>query len=335
LLEIIYQKKIVEYFTIFQTPTKLFYSENGVKAVENLIAFIGFGEAAFHIGNGLKGEGLNNMVAYDKMQNDEVKGSIIRKRAEEAGIKLVETLEEAYTSAKYVLSLTSSKVAYEVAESVIPNLLPGQVFVDMNSAAPMLKEKIGSIPHKEGGIVLDGAVMNTVPGRGHKVPIFLSGEGAKVFQEELSKYGMNLTDLNAPIGAASAIKMFRSVFMKGLPQLLLESMVPAAKFGALDALVESLNESIGGKTVQDLANNLLGRTILHAERRAKEMRDVVLTLEEMDLDASMSRSAAEKLEQIALRGLPAKVGPKGDLSYSEVIELLLREGVTESECSGV
>lgn len=299
--------------------------------MENLITFIGFGEAAFHIANGLKSEGLMNIVAYDINQNDEKRGEIIRKRAEEAGITLADTLEEAYSSAKFIASLTSSKVAYEVAELIIPNLLPGQVFVDMNSAAPVLKRDIGNILHAEGVLVCDAAVMSTVPGSGHKVPIFLSGEGANAFHDSLKEYGMNLTNLNAPIGGSSAIKMFRSVFMKGLPQLMIESMIPAAKFGALDALVESLNETIVGKTIEDLANVFIARTVVHAERRAKEMTDVVSTLESMGIDASMSKSTKEKLEQLAAMNLVDVIGPKGDMEFREAIKLLLVQGEISNE----
>lgn len=299
--------------------------------MEKLIAFVGFGEAAFHIANGLKSEGLSDIVAYDINQNDEKRGEIIRKRAEEAGITLVDTLEDAYSSAKFIASLTSSKVAYSVAESIIPHLKSGQVFVDMNSAAPVLKSDIGNIPHAEGVLVCDAAVMSTVPGSGHKVPIFLSGEGANVFYDSLIKYGMNLTDLNAPIGGSSAIKMFRSVFMKGLPQLMIESMVPAAKFGALDALVDSLNETVVGKTIEDLANVFIARTMVHAERRAKEMKDVVSTLESMGLDASMSRSTEEKLEQLAAMNLVDVIGPKGDMDFRDAIKLLLVKGEISNE----
>lgn len=293
--------------------------------MENLISFVGFGEAAFHIANGLKSEGLRDIIAYDVNQDHEERGEIIRNRARESGIVLVDSLERAYSEARFIVSLTSAKVAYDVANGIIPNLKSGQVFVDMNSAAPTLKEKINNIEHENRVLICDAAVMTTVPGKGHKVPIFLSGDGAADFYIELSKYGMNLTDLEAPIGASSAIKMFRSVFMKGLPQLMIESMVPAAKFDVLDILIDSLNETLVGKTIEDLSKIFIARTMVHAERRAKEMADAVLTLEEMGLDASISKSVQYKLEQLAAKQYVDIIGPEGDMDFRDAIKILMNE----------
>lgn len=289
----------------------------------SLISLIGFGEAAFHIANGLKLEGLTGIIAYDVNQENSEKGELIRNRAKEVGMVLVDSLEEAYSNGEFIVSLTSAKVAFELGEKVIPNLKPGQVFVDMNSAAPSVKERINNIKRKEGVLFCDAAVMETVPGKGHKVPIFLSGDGALDFYLEFSKYGMNLTDLKAPAGASSAIKMFRSVFMKGLPQLMIEAMVPAAKYGALEALIDSLNGSLVGKTIEELSQVFIARTMVHAERRAKEMADAVSTLEELGLDASMSKSTQYKLEQLAERNYAKIIGAKGDMDFRDAIKLLM------------
>lgn len=293
--------------------------------MEDLICFIGFGEAAFHITNGLKSEGLTSIIAYDINQDDEERGKIIKERAKEAGISLADTIEKAYENAKFIVSLTSAAVAYNVAKGIIPNLKPGQVYVDMNSASPMVKDSVDKIERKDGVLICDAAVMTTVPGKGHKVPMLLSGDGASSFASELSKYGMNLTDLESPVGGSSAIKMFRSAFMKGLPQLMIESMVPAAKFGVLDTLIDSLNETLLGKTIEDLSKIFIARTMIHAERRSKEMADAVSTIEGMGFDASMSKGTQYKLEQLAERNYVNIIDPKGDIDYREAIQILVNE----------
>lgn len=293
--------------------------------MDNLIAFIGFGEAAFHIANGLKSEGMTNMVAYDVNQNDDNKGPFIKKRALEAGIALVDTSEKAYSSAKFIVSLTSASVAYDIAKEIIPNLSAGQVYVDMNSASPKVKSEIGNVQRPEGVLVCDAAVMSTVPGNGHKVPMLLSGDGAKEFYDSMSGYGMNLTDLNAQIGGSSAIKMFRSVVMKGLPQLLIESMMAAEKYGVLDTLLESLNDSIKGKAVEELAESMIVRTLIHAERRASEMKDVMSTLESMGIDDSMSAGTKEKLMKMADMDIAGKIGSASHKDYKQAIRLLIAE----------
>lgn len=293
--------------------------------MNNLICFIGFGEAAFHIANGLRSEGLSKIIAYDVNQDLGETGGIIRKRAKESGVTLAKTMEDAYKNSKFIISLTSAKVAYNVAKEIIPNLKKEQIFVDMNSAAPHIKVKINEIEREKGVLVCDAAVMTTVPGNGHKVPIFLSGDGALEFYLRLKEYGMNLKDLKSNIGASSAIKMFRSVFMKGLPQLMIESMVPAAKFEVLDILIESLNQTLVGKTIEDLSQVFFARTLIHAERRSKEMEDAIITLEEMELDASMSKATQYKLEQLVTRNYIDIIGPDGDMDFKDVIKILIEE----------
>lgn len=290
--------------------------------MNNLIAFIGFGEAAFHIAKGLKSEGLNNIVAFDINQKDEKIGTVIQKRAEEAGVRLADTLDEAYTSSKFVTSLTSASIALAVAKPIMSKLKPGQTYVDMNAAAPTIKSEIANLERADGVLFCDAAIMGPVPGNGHKVPMLLSGDGSNVFYNSFIEYGMNLTDLNVPAGGSSAIKMFRSVFMKGLPQLLIESMLPAYEFGALEALVDSLNDTIYGKSLEQISNTLLGRTLVHAKRRSSEMKDVIATLDNMGIDSSMSKSTKEKLDQLAELHLADGIGVDGDIDFKEVIGLL-------------
>ena len=288
-----------------------------------LLGFLGYGEAAYHISTGLKKDGLDRLVAFDVKAADEQAGKFIRDRAAEVGVDLAASMDELVASCTFIASLTSAGVAVAIAEKVIPKMKAGQVYVDMNSASPMVKEKIAALPRPEGVLVCDAAVMNPVPGAGHKVPITLAGDGSAAFLEALSPYGMNLENLNAPPGAAAAIKMFRSVFMKGLPQLLMEAMIPACKYGALDALTESLSESLSGKTIGQLAQQFIPRTIIHAERRAHEMADAVATLEEMGCVAAMSKATEHRLELLAKSGLGAKLPHDGKIDYRETLKMLI------------
>lgn len=291
--------------------------------MKHLLGFLGYGEAAYHISTGLKQEGIGAIAAFDVKAADPQAGQVIRDRAAQVGVDLAASMDELVASSTFIASLTSAGVAVAIAEQVIPTMKAGQVYVDMNSASPMVKEKIAALPRPEGALVCDAAVMNPVPGAGHKVPITLAGDGAAAFLDALSPYGMNLENLNAPAGAAAAIKMFRSVFMKGLPQLLMEAMIPALKYGALDALTASLSESLAGKSVEQLANQFIPRTVIHAERRAHEMADAVATLEEMGCEAAMSRATERRLELLARSGLGAKIPHDGKIDYRDALKLLI------------
>lgn len=280
------------------------------------LVFIGFGEAAYHIAAGLKSEGFTEMGAFD-LKVDSAK----RKRAAEVGVTLFDDLAEACKAGEFIFSLTSAKVAVDVAKDAFAYLKTGQVYVDMNSAAPTVKEAIDQLSREDGVLFCDAGVMGTVPGNGHKVPMFLSGDGAKCFARQFDDYGMNLTVLEAPAGGASAIKMFKSVVMKGLPQLMFESFEGAQKYGVLDILVTSLSASLEGKSIQKLADTFIARTLIHAARRSAEMQDVVKTLDALNVEASMAKATVAKLDQMADKDWQALLGEGGsNLGYQEAME---------------
>lgn len=284
--------------------------------MEFKICFIGFGEAAYHIARGLKGEGCGPMAAFDVMWQDERMGPVIRKRAEETGVTLLAASDDCIGRADFVCSLTSAAVAVRVASGIVPKLALGQTYVDMNSAGPSVKEAIAKLPHAEGVAICDAAVMGTVPGNGHRVPMFLAGDGAQGFYDAMSPFNMKLTVLRngenvSPAGSASAIKMLKSVVMKGLPQLMLESFIAAERYGVLDTLVKSLSGSLNGKTVEQLADTFVARTAIHAARRAAEMRDVRQMLGDLHCDSSMTDATIARLDKLAADGWGEKFGPEG------------------------
>ncbi len=288
------------------------------------LVFIGFGEAAYNISLGLREAGLADIAAYDAFAEDPVKGVLIRQRAEETKVPLI-SLKEACEEGEYIASMNSAKVALSVAEQIIPELNKGQVFVDLNSVAPTVAEAIDRLPRKDGVLFCDAGVMGTVPGNRHKVPMFLAGDGAKAFYDEFSKYEMKLTVLDAPAGGASAIKMLKSVVMKGLPQLMFESYAAAEKYGVLDTLVGSLSESLNGKTVEKLSNTFIARTMIHAARRSAEMKDVVDTLDSLGVDASMTKAAVKKLDALAEEHWETKMDPDGNMNYKDAIKLWINK----------
>ena len=57
------------------------------------LGFIGFGEAAYGISKGLKADGLEKICAYDAFYNKEPAGTLIRKRADEVGVVLLESAQ--------------------------------------------------------------------------------------------------------------------------------------------------------------------------------------------------------------------------------------------------
>lgn len=282
------------------------------------IVFIGFGEAAYHLSTGLRTTGDLQIGAFDANVSPP-----LQQRAEQQHVTLFDSLEHACHDARFVVCLTSASSALDIAKKVLPLLVAGQTYVDMNSAAPTVKQAIDQLPRPTGVDFCDSAVMGTVPGNNHRVPMLLAGSGAAAFAEAFTPRGMQLTVLDAEAGAASAIKMLKSVVMKGLPQLLLEAFQAGEKFGVLDTLVASLGDSLNGKTLEQLANTFTARTLIHAKRRSAEMDDVVATLEASGVDASMSRATQGQLDKLAATDWASLLGPGGsDMDFRTAIARL-------------
>ena len=276
--------------------------------MEFLIGFIGYGEAAYNISSGLKSEGLERMAAFDAMQDDPERGPKIRERAAEAGIHLLPSMEELCRSSDFIISLTSPAVCVKVAEQALPFLTEGQVFCDLNSADPVDMKTIDAMPRPEGVKFVDVAVLGSVPKGRHRTKMYLSGDGAQAFYDMYSKWNTVVKILDAPAGGASAIKMFKSVFSKGIMQLLLEMYVPAAACGVLDQVVELTKDTFKERSVEEFAEENLYRTLIHAKRRSAEMDAVARTVEALGYDASVSLATAKKLKIRAEQGYMERIG---------------------------
>lgn len=288
------------------------------------IAFIGYGEAAYHISKGLKAEKPVDVIAYDVMANDPEHGPRIAERMKEVGIVQAKTAEEAYTDAKYIVSLTSAAVAVKVAEGIIGKLKPGQVYVDMNSAAPTSMTEIDQLPRQDGVLFCDVSLLGSVPKTAHRTKMMLSGDGAADFYEFIKEFNAVVTLLDTPAGSASAIKMFKSVFSKGIPQLLLECLIPAAEYGVMDIVLDSFKNTFKDRNIEEFANETLFRTLIHAKRRAAEVNDVAETVEAMGFGSEVSRAVCTRLNRLAEYHYAERIGDS-EPGLREVVEMVRQD----------
>jgi 3-hydroxyisobutyrate dehydrogenase-like beta-hydroxyacid dehydrogenase len=258
------------------------------------IGFLGFGEASFNIAEGLRDEHLTGIRAYDAAWRREPQGELVRTRAEKAGVTLEASLQELVEKVDIVICSISANMALPVAEQCAPLLRPDQLYVDINSAGPDTKVAAAGVisPH---ATFVDVAVMGTVPGNRHKVPMLAAGRGAAAFADFCNRYGMKVKALEGPAGKASASKMFRSIFMKGYVMLLLEAVIAGRQFGLEDDVLASIRDTITGGDFLKSANDLIARGVIHAERREHEMDEVIATLKSLGVDDTMSLATKKKL----------------------------------------
>lgn len=285
--------------------------------------FIGFGEAAFHIAKGLAGEGLSGIAAFDVMAADPSLGPLVSERAQNAGVTLLPTLADLLAQCDTILCATSARYALSIAREAAGKIRAGALYADLNSASPGTKREIGEVMAASGALFADVAVMELVPPLGHRVPLAVSGPGAALFRERLGSFGMNITFINDRAGSSSAMKMLRSIFMKGLTALLLETLTAGRKAGVDKEIMDSIAGTVNGRPFAETANMLLTRTAVAAQRRVAEMGEVMETLREMGLDSSASAATKAKLQALADLDLRARFGNRPPEHYNQVLDAIL------------
>ncbi|WP_099157037.1 DUF1932 domain-containing protein [Virgibacillus ndiopensis] len=287
--------------------------------VSKKIGFIGFGEAAYLISSGLITEKSQEIIAYDVNQDHPSLGGKLRKRAEELGVSLMPTLQELIQNSQIIISATSAKYALSVAKDALPYLTNDQLFVDINAASPMVKEEISSIMVDKAKFV-DVAVVESIPKYKHKVPLLISGEGAKDFESYANEVEMDITFIDDKPGSASAIKMIRSVFMKGFTMLMIETLIASNKYGINEWIMESIENSLLDKPFAETVNLLITRTAEHSERRVSEMEEVIKTLKALNVNSLLSQATKDKLSQFVEMNLKDEFLDNSPRDFIDVIE---------------
>lgn len=286
------------------------------------IGFIGYGEAAFNISLGLGREGISGIRATDAMMHHEVMGKQVHSRAQEAGVTLVDTNQEIAQWADVVFAAVPSSFTMDVCNDVKECLRPGQVYVDVSASTPTVKEAIWEAIKDTGVLFADAAMLGSLPKDKHQVPITASGNGAAKFYELMTPYGMKITLAGEKAGSASAIKLVRSIFMKGIAALMIDTMQAADAYGVSSEIVASLSKSLDGIPFTSHLDRIVTGTALHCTRRAAELKGSVAMQEEAGLNPEMtlaSKHGHEALEKYEFAKRYVDNKPSG---WQEIIETI-------------
>ena len=290
------------------------------------IGFIGFGGAGYGLAKGLRQAGLAEILFYDRMQETPPFAEVIRRHAAETGAVQTKSAGELLSRVEMVVSCVTGAMAVDLAEEAAPFLNAAHLYADVNTAAPRIKEQVAAIVEKSGAAFADAAMMGAIPAFLHRVPILASGSGAERFRQSMEPYGMNIRVVGEKPGQASAIKMFRSIFMKGLLSLFLEMLTATHRYGVDETVLGSIAESLDGVPFRETARLQMTKGAVNAERMAHEMEEVIATLEGMGLPSQMSRAAMEKLRWCAGFGLRERFGGELPATLDEVLRAMENPG---------
>lgn len=280
------------------------------------IAFIGFGEAARAFTDTLKGKGEAEFIAaYDIQQNES-----IASEARSRGLRFEASVAAAIEGADWIFAAVTADQSLEAAKSALSALKPGQVYIDINSVSPGRKKETAALVEETGAAYLDMAVMAPVHPRGHATPVLLAGKSAKALEPILAAHGFSFETVSEEVGSATAIKMVRSLFVKGLEAITVETMLAARATGCFDRVIGSLADTFPGLGWPDNVGYMFERTLRHGIRRAAEMREVAKTYDEIGLVGRLADAVADVQERQGT--VPARDLNKTELSpaISEIVE---------------
>ena len=260
------------------------------------IASIGFGEA----GQAFARPGIR---AYDR------KGAAIGDAYGATGVIGCHTPAEALADADAVFSLVTADQALPAARAYAALLAPGALWLDMNSVAPDTKRAAAQAVATAGGRYVDVAVMAPVLPARLAAPLLLAGRHAAEAEAVLRDHGFTNVAIAGPaIGAASSIKMIRSVMVKGLEALTAECALAAERAGVLDPVIASLDASWKPQGWETRIDYNLDRMMAHGLRRAAEMEEVAVTLAALGVDPAMTRGTIERQRTLGGLGLTPPAG---------------------------
>lgn len=274
------------------------------------IALIGFGEAAIAFVQGWNASSEKPMITAYDIKTDDPNPQIQQaktedyKRMEVAGR---DTLKQALEGADVVFSLVTADQAEAVADAAAPLLDDDTFFLDCNSCSPGAKIRNFAKITETGGRYVDVAVMAPVHPKLHQTPVSLCGPYATGACDILNSFDMKATHMEGEIGTSSSLKMIRSIMVKGMEALMAECVLAGQQAGMAEEVLESLEKTYPGFDFKNKAAYMLERSMTHGIRRAAEMREVAITVDDLGLNGDMARATVQwqqRLGDIKLQAIP-------------------------------
>jgi len=264
------------------------------------ICFIGFGEAGQAIASGLREAGVGKMSAWDILFAERA-GEKLRDAAEASDVRCASSAADAARDADMIVSAVTAASSVEAAQSVKTHLAGKPFFLDINSVSPGRKQETAELLGDAGRYV-DVAVLAPIHPARHQTPMLLAGPHAQDIAASLAALGMRVSVAGAETGAAAAIKMVRSVMIKGIEALTLECYLAASRAGVVEEVATSMKNNYPGLDWAKVVPYNLERMANHGERRAAEMEEVADTLRELGVEPLMTSATVKRQREMGQIG---------------------------------
>lgn len=262
------------------------------------IGVVGYGEVGKTFAAGLKPR-VAEMSAWDLKFANAATADAEQAHARGQGVRACGSLRELCEASDLVISAVTASNTLAVAQEAAQFLRLGTIFLDLNSASPGTKQQAAAAVDARGAHYVEAGVMTSVPPYGIKVPMLLGGAKAAELAQLLASWEMDAKAVSERLGVASAIKMCRSVMIKGLEALVIESYTTARAYGVEDHVLPTLQETFPSIDWNQQGAYFFSRVVQHGQRRAEEMREAANTVREAGFAPLMTASIAAKQQWVA------------------------------------
>ena len=265
------------------------------------LCFIGFGEAGQAIASGLREAGVSEIAAWDILFPEE-RGAPLKRAGEQIGARLAVSAADAVTNSDIIVSAVTAGSSLDAAKSVAPHISGTPFFLDINSVSPGRKKQAAEVLGDAAKYV-DVAILAPIHPKKHQTPLLLAGEHARsvlpILIDELEMHG---TIASGDVGAAAALKMIRSVMIKGIEALTAECFLAAQRAGITDEVAASLKNNYPTLDWRKVVDYNLERMASHGIRRAEEMEQVAATLTELGIAPLMTQATVTRQREMGELG---------------------------------
>lgn len=266
----------------------------------------------------------------------EGRSELTRRRAGQAGVRLVSSYAELVSAADLVVSVVipsaAKPVGTRVARALSKVKKKGLVYLDANAISPMVATALGKVLSRAGALFIDGCIIGSASRMGRGTMVYVSGPQASLI-EALGECGFSVKVLGPEAGHASAFKILYAGLTKGLQGLFVELLLGAKKLGLLEEILQRYNESYDG--LADHVGGSITALPVHAGRRAEEMAELARTLRYYGLRPIMAPATRRLLTSIALlKTARAAETPERPLDLRAALDLFSSRGLLKLKRGG-
>ncbi|ODS90764.1 MAG: dehydrogenase [Comamonas sp. SCN 65-56] len=256
------------------------------------IGLVGYGEVGRILAEDLRAQGVA-VAAYD-LKLAGADAAPLRAHARQYGVALADSHAQLAAGSDFIVCAVTASQTLAAAQACAAAMRDAAFYLDFNSASPGAKQQAAALIDGAGGRYVEGAVMTSVPPYRIQVPLLLGGVHAAALAEKIKPLGFAARVASEQLGVASATKMCRSVMIKGLEAMVIESFTAARHYGVEDAVLASLAETFPGIDWEKQGAYFFQRVIEHGRRRSEEMFESARTVRDVGMPSWIAQGAAER-----------------------------------------